>query len=68
MTTITRPPCSCVSCDFCRGNGTVRVPDRSSPDGYELEQCDECGGSGIVEECFSCQDQRELDDDSEGQR
>ena len=56
--------CRCVSCDFCHGAGTVHVYGRYSIDGTEREECEECYGSGISEECDYCRDQRELDEDA----
>lgn len=55
--------CRCSSCSMCGGRGTIRVECSAhfSPDGYELESCDECGGSGIADECDYCYDLREQD-------
>lgn len=57
-------PCTCTTCPECFGSATVRRPDRTSPDGYELETCEECNGSGIVEECDHCRTLREEDEDA----
>ncbi len=51
------------ACPECRGSGTVWKPEWSMPDGRELYMCDECDGSGIIEECDACQDARERDAD-----
>lgn len=55
--------CRCVTCDCCHGSGTVRVRDDSQPEGWDLDQCDECHG-GISEECDYCRNQRDLDEDN----
>ena len=55
-------PCTCVSCSFCNGLGTYRVDTNSWPE-YDLETCDECHGSGIVETCNRCQELIEMDYD-----
>jgi DnaJ-class molecular chaperone len=57
--------CTCTPCGDCHGSGNVRRPDRHSPDGYELESCEECNGSGITSECDYCHDQRERDEQDE---
>lgn len=46
-------PCTCVTCSLCRGTGNIRVDDRSQPEGFDLESCDQCNG-GIVEVCDRC--------------
>ena len=46
-------PCHCVRCGECSGNGTVR--SRPSLADFDLEICEGCGGSGIVETCARCE-------------
>jgi hypothetical protein len=63
-------PCTCVSCGMCGGSGNYWVDMRghydSSPDCCsDLETCDECRGSGIVETCDRCQLLNEMDYDDE---
>ena len=57
-----REPCTCVSCGDCRGTGTWEVPSLGYPE-YELESCDTCGGSGILDVCERCQMLDELEHD-----
>lgn len=59
--------CACPPCTFCRGRGTYAVDMRGRCvtlcDGLcDLEECDECGGSGIEAECDYCLQQREQDE------
>jgi len=60
--------CTCPPCVMCDGRGTIAVDMRGRvvphrfDDLCDLEQCDECGGSGIAAECDYCRDQREQDD------
>lgn len=49
-----KQPCKCVTCGQCMGNGNMRIGDWRQSEGYDLETCDECRGSGIVEECDRC--------------
>jgi hypothetical protein len=63
--------CECVSCGECDGTGTVWFafpgPDRAGEylgnhrcdDLDEMDSCMECGGSGIVETCYECQDSQD---------
>jgi DnaJ-class molecular chaperone len=51
--------CTCIICGECHGSGTVRVDDWSQPEGFDLETCDECRGSGMSEICQECYDWRE---------
>jgi DnaJ-class molecular chaperone len=46
--------CRCVQCPDCRGLGTVRRYDKSQPSGWDLDTCEECRGSGVIEECERC--------------
>ena len=55
--------CTCTPGSMCRGLGTMRVDEPSQPSGWDLETCDECSGSGIVEECDYCHDAREADEE-----
>jgi hypothetical protein len=55
-------PCECVSCSECDGSGNVwfafggkKYLGRSRWDDLdEMETCDTCGGSGIMETCDRC--------------
>jgi hypothetical protein len=55
--------CSCVACADCGGSGNVLVPTNGYPE-EDLELCEMCGGSSVVEECDECQ-QRELEHEGE---
>ena len=55
-------PCTCVLCSSCDGQGTYRVDTNSWPED-DLETCDECHGSGIVETCERCQELIEMEYD-----
>jgi len=55
-------PCTCVRCSFCGGSGTVRLETDSWPE-WDLDTCDECQGSGIVEDCDRCLFLSELEHD-----
>lgn len=55
--------CKCVSCGDCNGTGTIWVSmsgeylgNNRCDDFDELESCDECGGSGVIEYCDECTD------------
>ncbi len=56
--------CRCVYCAACGGSGEVeyRYPE------WDLETCDDCGGSGITETCESCQMARDVEMDQEDAR
>lgn len=55
--------CRCVTCPECRGRGHVwfafggreYLGAGRSDDLDEMETCEECSGSGIVEMCDHCQ-------------
>lgn len=54
--------CRCVYCAECNGTGSIWLDmlghylgNHRSDDMDELERCEECDGSGIVEECEACQ-------------
>ena len=51
--------CRCVSCPSCRGTGQQEYDTGSYPE-WDLETCDECEGTGTIEQCAACAD-RELD-------
>ena len=53
-------PCHCVRCDYCRGSGMFMVDTGSYPE-ENLESCEECGGSGLVQVCDRCQLLEEMD-------
>ena len=67
--------CECVSCPDCGGTGTVWFsfpgPDMGGEylgnhrcdDLDELDTCPRCGGRGITECCYECQE--DMDDDFE---
>lgn len=57
--------CECVRCSQCDGSGNVWFEFPGPPRGRylgrhrsddldEMETCEECGGSGIVETCEMC--------------
>ncbi len=54
--------CRCVSCAACHGRGHLyvdlrgRVVEGGFDDLCDLETCDDCGGSGITEECDACRE------------
>jgi hypothetical protein len=65
--------CECLACGECRGSGMVWFAFPGSPYGEylgnsrrddldELETCEECGGSGIIETCQRCAEMDELYD------
>lgn len=64
-------PCRCVNCGECRGSGSVwfafggkeYLGNSRCDDLDELETCEGCGGSGIVETCDRCQLLEEMDYD-----
>ena len=68
--------CECVSCSSCGGSGNVwwsfpglglggkYLGNHRSDDLDEMETCEECGGSGIIETCYECQEADECDQDS----
>lgn len=63
-------PCACVRCGDCGGSGSYYVDHRGhflgqhrSDDMDDLEYCDGCGGSGIVEVCSRCELLRDLEYD-----
>lgn len=54
--------CRCTRCGECGGSGSIWVDmyghylgRRRSDDLDELERCEECDGTGIMEECDLCQ-------------
>ncbi len=53
-------PCRCVTCPDCRGSGQIEFRTNSYPE-WDLDTCDGCGGSGIVERCERCQLLEEMD-------
>ncbi len=48
-------PCGCIICGECHGAGRVRDSDD------DMESCERCQGSGIVEVCRECE--REVEED-----
>ena len=61
-------PCECVSCSCCDGSGNLwldmagRFLSRHRTDDMsEMEPCDNCRGSGIVETCDRCHLLEEMD-------
>lgn len=54
--------CKCIPCEFCRGSGRLwkgldgTLSSYRGDDLDELEDCDQCGGSGIDDECEYCQE------------
>lgn len=68
MKKVAAEPCHCVRCDDCRGSGTIWVDWRGrylgnhcSDDLDEPEQCENCGGRGIVEVCPRCELLEDMD-------
>ena len=60
--------CTCISCHECGGTGTVwysfggkYLGNHRCDDLDNLETCETCGGQGIVERCWECQ--QKLDDE-----
>lgn len=61
--------CQCVPCNDCNGqgyywvdpSGTYIGPHRCD-DMAESEHCEMCGGSGVIEECSKCEQERYDDD------
>ena len=58
--------CMCVPCSECDGSGSVwftfygKYLGRSRCDDMdELQTCDECGGSGLVDMCDECREREE---------
>ena len=56
-----RMACKCVSCPECGGTGNVWVSFNGKylgkcrcDDFDELEMCEECNGTGIIEMCDEC--------------
>lgn len=66
---VSAEPCRCVSCHDCDGKGNYAVnmrgqyigPSRTD-DLDDIEMCESCGGSGIIETCDRCQLLEEMDD------
>jgi len=57
---MTAGKCTCVSCGSCRGTGRQWFYYQGVE---ESEPCDDCHGSGVTEECDSCIDAREIEND-----
>lgn len=62
--------CECDYCPDCDGSGQVffsfsgeYLGTRRCDDLDTMESCDECGGSGVVFECYKCQEERAEDND-----
>lgn len=58
--------CTCPPCTICGGLRYRRYESHHAfnPEGFELERCDGCDGTGIEHECDWCHDQREQDEDA----
>jgi hypothetical protein len=59
---VEQEPCRCVQCSYCNGSGHLwfdlggrYLGNHRSDDLDNLEPCDSCGGSGIIETCDRCQ-------------
>lgn len=62
------PECRCVSCAACQGRGHHYVDLHGHvvdcfDDLCDLESCEDCGGTGITEECDTCREAWEQDQD-----
>lgn len=67
--------CECVRCPECKGSGTVwyafpgpdlggeYLGDHRCDDLDEMDVCEECGGSGVSEICYECQESAADDED-----
>lgn len=58
--------CTCVPCSVCGGTGSIWLDfngrflgSHRSDDLDEMDVCEDCGGSGIVETCDECLDTRD---------
>ncbi len=65
------PECHCVTCALCQGRGSYYVDSRGHVaafnDGlFDLESCEDCGGTGIIRECDTCREAWEQDHDEDG--
>lgn len=61
--------CKCVQCQECEGTGSVwfsfggkYLGSHRCDDLDELEDCEYCGGDGIVELCDECRQRMENDE------
>ncbi len=56
------PECHCVPCTICGGSGSIvfdfrgKAIQQRQDDLDQVEVCDDCGGTGIAEECGACLD------------
>ncbi len=66
------PECHCVTCATCRGRGFYYIDlggivwTDAHDELCDLETCDDCGGTGISEECDACREAWEQDHDEDG--
>jgi hypothetical protein len=61
---LNKQPCECVVCSLCRGTGNYPIYDRTQPEEFDLEECDQCR-NGIRETCERCLEIEELDEQVE---
>ena len=61
--------CECVRCGSCGGTGTIWLDmngrylgNHRCGDLDEMDTCEDCGGSGVSETCYECQDSYEDDE------
>jgi len=60
--------CECVLCGSCGGTGSIWVDfagrylgNRRCDDLDQMEPCEDCGGSGVIEVCYECQEAQDED-------
>jgi DnaJ-class molecular chaperone len=58
---VQQEPCRCVYCGVCGGSGQIKVEDRSQPEGWDLDTCYACDGSGLEDVCERCLFLEEID-------
>lgn len=65
-------PCHCVRCGECGGSGNIWLDFKGQylgnhrcDDLDEMEMCEGCGGSGIIETCDRCQLLEDMDHDDD---
>ena len=63
--------CECVRCVACGGSGTIWLDmkgrylgNHRCDDLDEMDMCEDCGGIGITEVCYECQDDYGREDEA----